>query len=625
MCVCPVRKVQTNGTVSYFPCGHCYQCLKAYQDQWSARLAEECKAWKPVWQQRHLLPPVVFFTLKYRNDSIPCKYLNLSPLGWSVTDVPPPGVKVLEMWTDTRRESKAAWKFRRVEILKEYRETLNRLAGSLPDVVSRLSQSGVPVWNYEESSILRFDSNVRSRDPRCLNIEFFENLGESCGFGEIPSFLRGLPEAYPVLSVEFHTVSKSDVQGWLKRSRRRFERAFGVEDGAISDRQYKEWTDQDGEVLPLPSSCLTKTFKYFITSEYGPRTHRPHYHGVIFGITYEEFVLYFQKDWEDSFGSVDCSPYDSSRGGMTYLSKYCSKGGYEHPYCRKDFFFEGGEFHSKHFEDSIRDFGVDRPLVAPTFHLISKGIGARYAFSPEIQKYFGVRLAHYLTSTGKVRYMASDDSELREGLTPSLPLNELFVGSYTPEGFESESFSLCVDVNSDGSLQVTKWTVDKEHRPKFPVSTSRIPLDGVVDATIEALEASRKYNRTYVKSKSSLRGPSGQSYRIPRWHFIPDFSPASIAGRPQIKSSSISLPRYYRQFLLSPLASALRAASSRRLHPALDAELKRAVFDHGLRNALGPSFQPLVAVEQMRYQDGYRRFRERSNVQYSPSGVYEID
>lgn len=615
MCVCPVRKVNANGTVSYFPCGHCFQCLKAYQDQWSARLAEECKAWKAVPQDGRFLPPVVFFTLHYRNDSIPCTYLCLSALGWYLSDEKP-SCEVDEMWTDTRRENHRAWKARRASILERFRSMYASALEKYSVASARFNL--VPVYN-EDGEILRW---IHARES-VENPSILRTMELLCDDGEkLPhcyDHLRDLPEAAPFYAVEFHSVSKTDVQFWLKRSRRRFEYGLGLEPGSVSSRQCTTWIDPDGVEMPLPDACLTKSFKYFITSEYGPRTHRPHYHGVLFGVTYEEFDKYFREDWETTFGSLDFSAYDSSRGGMTYLSKYCSKGGYEHPYCRKDFFYKDKEFHSRHFEDSIKDFFVDAPLVSPTFHLISKGIGARYAFAPEIQKYFGVRLAQFLTDTGKVRYMASDsDDSLALGHCPSAPVSELFLA--TPD-MKSLAFSLSIDVREDGSLLVTKWTVDKDRQPKYPVASSVIPLDGVVDSTVEALLSNQKYNRTYAKRSSPYRTPVGRSYNLPRWHFVHTFG----ADLPKIKTQSISLPRYYRQFLLSPLASALRSAASRRCHSALDAEAKRAVFDRGLRDALGPEAEPLVRTYEAKYLDGYARFRVRSNRDYSPSGVYEID
>lgn len=620
MCVRPVRKVTENGTVQFFNCGHCFQCLKAYQDQWSARLAEECKAWKPIWQEGHLIPPVVFFTLKYRNDSIPCRYLCLSALGWFLSDEKPE-CHIEQMWTDTRRESRKAWKARKAGILEKWHAAYTSAVAEYEHTLEHFAL--VPLWNDDETEILRYIAVRPSPGNPSILRQYDIPQCDGVTLPRCADSLRELAAAQPFYALEFHSVSREDCQSWLKRSRRRFERYLNASAGSVNPRQCTTWTDPEGDVWPLPDSCLTKTFKYFITSEYGPRTHRPHMHGVLFGVTYEEFERFFAPDWEETFGSVDFSAYDSTRGGMTYLSKYCSKGGYEHPYCRKDFFFPGGEFHSKRFEDSLRDFGIDAALVDPTFHLISNGVGARYAFQPEIQRYFGVRLAQFLTDTGKVRYMCTDDPDCdASGHTPSLPITELFVAQPGETGvLESLAFSLRIDVQDDGSLRVSKWTLDEDRNPKYPISVSVIPLSGVVDATVEALLYNQKYNRTYAKRTPLLRSAAGRSYNLPRWHFVHTFG----ADLPQIKTQSISLPRYYRQFLVSPLASALRSAAARRNHNPMDEEIKRAVFDKGLRDALGPQFEPFVAAQSMRYQDGYARFRQRANRDYSPCGAYELD
>ena len=67
-------------------------------------------------------------------------------------------------------------------------------------------------------------------------------------------------------------------------------------------------------------------FSYLICGEYGPRTHRPHYHGILLGLTDEE-VMEFKKDWEKHYGftsfeKVNITEID--RVG-SYISKYICK------------------------------------------------------------------------------------------------------------------------------------------------------------------------------------------------------------------------------------------------------------------------------------------------------------
>lgn len=124
------------------------------------------------------------------------------------------------------------------------------------------------------------------------------------------------------------TVFKSDVVNWLKRCRMRLFRS-----------------------LPDVS------FSYYITSEYSPKWLRPHYHGIIFGITQQQFNDYFSHDWNDNFGFSTFSDIvyklddnKSPSSVANYVSKYCSKGSYENP-------------------------RVVEGTVYPTFHLCSKGLG----------------------------------------------------------------------------------------------------------------------------------------------------------------------------------------------------------------------------------------------------------
>lgn len=124
----------------------------------------------------------------------------------------------------------------------------------------------------------------------------------------------------------YQSVCKSHVQDWLKRFRTRLFR-------------------KNGEA---------KEIKYFITSEYGPRTLRPHYHGVIFGVDDIEFRLLL-SDWNKLYGftTYRLIPAHRCGGASRYVAKYCSKGFFKNPYE-----VEG--------------------IVRPTFHLVSKGFGLSY-------------------------------------------------------------------------------------------------------------------------------------------------------------------------------------------------------------------------------------------------------
>ena len=71
----------------------------------------------------------------------------------------------------------------------------------------------------------------------------------------------------------YRTLNHKDIQDWKKRVKRNIEYHTGKK----------------------------LDFSYLICGEYGPRTHRPHYHGILLGLT-DEQVMKFKKDWQDNYG-----------------------------------------------------------------------------------------------------------------------------------------------------------------------------------------------------------------------------------------------------------------------------------------------------------------------------------
>lgn len=123
---------------------------------------------------------------------------------------------------------------------------------------------------------------------------------------------------------------KSELQDWLKRGREAFKRKYGVR-------------------------C---DMKYFIVQEYGPRTSRPHYHCIFWGIGYADYMEFFGNYWRENIGwtkpcYVMCnskSTHDSFKKIARYVSKYVSKGQFESPL-------------------------VEAQLMEKPYRLISKGVG----------------------------------------------------------------------------------------------------------------------------------------------------------------------------------------------------------------------------------------------------------
>lgn len=67
-------------------------------------------------------------------------------------------------------------------------------------------------------------------------------------------------------------------------------------------------------------------FSYLICGEYGPRTHRPHYHAIFIGISPEDMEVY-KRDWEENYGYTCISQVSRFNVEKTarYVSKYITK------------------------------------------------------------------------------------------------------------------------------------------------------------------------------------------------------------------------------------------------------------------------------------------------------------
>lgn len=125
---------------------------------------------------------------------------------------------------------------------------------------------------------------------------------------------------------------KEEVQKWLKRGRIRYYRDKGK----------------------------NADISYFLVKEYGPSTSRPHFHLLMFGLSFADYQKYFGLPWSDSFGFNKpvhkyYTPFNQDEycSIVRYVSKYCSKGCFESPF-------------------------VLAGLQPRPYRLISKGIGVNY-------------------------------------------------------------------------------------------------------------------------------------------------------------------------------------------------------------------------------------------------------
>lgn len=152
-------------------------------------------------------------------------------------------------------------------------------------------------------------------------------------------------------------------------------------------------------------------FKYICVGEYGPRTNRPHYHLLIFGLTYSECREFF-KFWSSEFGffyvesvhrdfvSKSGKPVkDGFVAVSRYICKYMSKGCFE---CQ---FVKDGIVEAPRVMSSVHIGCDDLPenlvkLIAP-YHLIGEDceenlrkllvhVQTRYITYPNMKSHFPI-------------------------------------------------------------------------------------------------------------------------------------------------------------------------------------------------------------------------------------------
>lgn len=104
------------------------------------------------------------------------------------------------------------------------------------------------------------------------------------------------------------SICNKDITSWKKRVRSR-----------LNKRRKKEGRER-------------LKFSFLICGEYGPKTHRPHYHGLFIGLSRAD-MLEFKKDWENHYGftlfkPVNCIPSPNHNDVVStarYVAKYICK------------------------------------------------------------------------------------------------------------------------------------------------------------------------------------------------------------------------------------------------------------------------------------------------------------
>lgn len=476
MCTNKVPCSAPDGTVVYRPCGKCMDCLRQYQQDWTCRLSEEFKAWCPN--------SVIFFTLTYSDEMLPVMATFNHPISQS-----------------------------------QYQLVFRKSSSDLFN--SHFAKLGLDSFFYYRD--LAGVTHKFISDKKCLHSSYLD----------IPVLER------PAILVP--TVHYDDVNQWIRYCRKYFARnvmPYSYRD-KICNPYLKDvsWKNIHGVESLYPSSAYSPSFKYWITSEYGPQTLRPHYHGVLMGVSEEMFRDVFAPYWREHFGSgslrsIEWSVYDPAKGGALYISKYCCKGSFEHPLCTKAIHYPSGkEFISKEYIHCLKDFDSEYPLCTPSFRLMSKGIGIRYSFNADVQKYYEIQCDEFTNFVCKDTESLVVSTRCRDEI---IKYSALLTPFYHDEVYDK----VVQDQVADFCIPYHFTRIsDRNTNRLFGIS------DVYVDPSLSADDIfffqNKYFNKKYVRS----------------YYF---------KGKTQMYSCL--LPRYYRRFLLSPfsqaaLSSAIRSKS----------------------------------------------------------------
>lgn len=557
MCYRPVTiKNPSTGEFMKVPCGKCLDCLRKYQNQWSIRMYEEykskgCKG--------------VFFTLTYDEAHVPKNYLvdyeiyrtapdygygNVRMDGYGKPKAPHGARKKYAepaeaclgragvLRDDCYECNQDIVNFNEKRSPSTHRSFLRHLEKLFAEYFA-LSTKPIHVLNPQPFELCESHLDIENVEFDMMSISRVdEETGEVILLKDYESPLAVQFDYRERPIVAFNSVRKEDVQLWLKRNYTRFHRANP-----------------------------NREISHFITSEYGPTTLRPHYHGVLFGVSKDEVRDWF-KDWQVHYGViVDYDDLDMTKGGLSYVAKYCSKGAFEHPLCAKDFFYFYrqardykevicSEYHSKHYEKCIQWFGIDAPIVDPTFKLISKGLG-------------------------------------KDWCEKDLPKCKDFESLYVkyPEVLAPESLDF--DGLLDGSLSVQEVILQHEEylkQKKYNEEEIRLfnSRQFSVDSWLQDFHDRWKYVRHFVSNKGS-------------------------------KVVSYSVPKYYREKMFGP---GLRASYSHFVCSLLDSEykqkLRHMVPDNDERK-IAQACLALEAQERQRVVDLFNSTFDKNSKFYKKS------
>lgn len=236
--------------------------------------------------------------------------------------------------------------------------------------------------------------------------------------------------ADPTSGELFDTVSKDDLQSWLKTMR--------------ENRRKRG---------------LSTDYRWYCSSEYGPVTLRPHYHGLIFGLSLRD-VMPWLKRWEHTRGffsarEINLLNQKDALCSLRYVAKYCSKGAFENPLVRAG-------------------------LVEPTFHLISKSLGKNYLNDNKRNYYLALDITNKRDACGQ--YLDSYIQEVAKRLNYPIPPCSYHLARY----YRDLVFEKRRDLQTAYSDFVCERAMEKCSPTLVRLSTDK-PFGGFTQADHEAI------------------------------------------------------------------------------------------------------------------------------------------
>lgn len=288
-CLHPVAVPNGDGTISYYPCGHCLTCRRSYHSKWRNRLISHFNSGKYTG---------VFITLTYSNEHLPL--VNLNP------EFPN------EIYSITRTAYNRDGSYDRLDCTDLFFED-----DYYKDYFYSLGLSS--------DDILTYPHFVKKKTY--LTTQFDEN----------PRFAICL---------------RKDVQDFVKRLRTCLSRERAL-------------------------SKFDTSFSYFICSEYGPKTFRPHYHGLLFFRSQvvaqfcdSDYILSVWKksDLRSDGERSECAKIINNPSGISsYVSKYvtCES--------RLPFVLENSIFAPFHLQSKRISIGSEAFELADVPDMLSKG------------------------------------------------------------------------------------------------------------------------------------------------------------------------------------------------------------------------------------------------------------